>query len=120
MIVTGAFFAEAASVADNKLYVLGGALTRWHVGDDRMISPVLVVLTQSEPNDNQTTLPIDVHFGTDPNVMHLDLEIPEVTRTGQDGGFFLTNVRMQLPYDGRYVFQIAGTVSLPIAVVAQR
>lgn len=116
MIVTGAFLAEAASVAEGKLYVLGGVLTSWTVGPDRMVSPVLVVLTQSEENDAQTTLPVEVRMGTDPNVMHLDLPIPEVTRTGTDAGFFLTGIRMQLPADGRYVFLVDGTVSLPLLV----
>lgn len=114
MIVTGAFLAEAASVADGKLYVLGGVITSWNRHPGEPATPVIVVLTQaSEDRPEHITVGIhDPHGGSG----ELPLPVPAVTHDGTAGGFLFGGIGIppDAP-DGRYVF-VVGEVSLSLEV----
>lgn len=115
MIVTGAFFTEAAATVDGKLHVWGGVLDRWGVGPDRFASPILVVLTRAEALD--TTSKIRVRAIPPKGIpVDLQLDVPKVALGGENG-FVFTQLNINAAVDGRYVLEISGdsgSVSLPL------
>ncbi|MGX9297476.1 hypothetical protein [Tsukamurella paurometabola] len=114
MIVTGAFLAEAASVAEGKLYVLGGVLTSWTRNRGEPVVPVIVVLTQAS-EDRQAHLTVTVHDPTGGSG-EIALPVPAVTHDGTSGGFLFGQIGIpaEAP-DGRYVL-VVGDISLPLEV----
>src|SRR3954468_9991245 len=117
MIVTGAFLATAARVSEGQLDVWGGVLDSYGVADDRTVSVVLVVLSQTEPGDtgaqvNLEVIPPSGDTGT------FQFEVPEGTLSGENG-FAFWPIHMAAPVDGKYVFLVTGgggSVSLPMYV----
>lgn len=118
MIVTGAFLAEAASVVDNKLNVTGGVLSRFIVGPDRAAEFLLVVLTQSEADDPNRRVAVEIWPPTGEEPVRVAYEMPEAATVGEIGFAFFP-VAVTLPVDGRWVIVVAGgpgVISLPLMV----
>lgn len=118
MIVTGAFLAEAASVVDNKLCVTGGVLSRFVVGPDRLATFLLVVLTQSEADDSNTRVHVEIWPPTGDEPLRVAYEMPQQATAGEIG-FAYFPVEVTLPDDGRWVIVVAGgpgVMSLPLMV----
>jgi hypothetical protein len=89
MIVTGAMLAEAATVADGKLYVLGGVLTNfWQPPQGHRIEALLVVLIQAEESDRKDPQTVEVTI-TAPDGKHgaVNLSVPEAATSGTSAGF---------------------------------
>ncbi len=121
MIVTGAMLAEAATVAEGKLYVLGGVLTDfWQPPEGGQIEALLVVLIQAEESDRRTPQTVEVTIST-PEDKHgsVVLPVPEAATSGTSAGFFYQKIGFDAPTPGRYVI-VVGSVSLPIEVHAPR
>jgi hypothetical protein len=120
MIVTGAFLAEAASVVDNKLNVTGGVLSKFMVGPDRLASFLLVVLTQSEADDPDTRVHVEIWPPTGDKPLRAAYDMPEQALYGEIG-FAYFPVEVTLPADGRWVIVVAGgpgVISLPLVVIS--
>jgi hypothetical protein len=119
VIVTGAFLAEAAAVVDNKLDVRGGVLSRFVVGPDRFASFLLVVLTQSDADDDDR-LDVEIWPPTGHEPLRVAFEMPPEATVGEIGfAFFPVSVAM--PVDGRWVIVVAGgpgVISLPLIVTS--
>ena len=118
MIVTGAFLAEAASVVDNKLNVMGGVLSGYVVGPDRVAEFVLVVLTQNEPDDQDRRVDVEIRPPNGGQPLRIAYEVPEAAMLAEIGFAFFP-VRVRLAVDGRWVIVVtggAGMISLPLAV----
>lgn len=118
MIVTGAFLAEAAEVVDNKLDVRGGVLSRFVVGPDRFATFLLVVLTQSDADDGDGRVDVEIWPPTGNKPLQVAFELPPAATVGEIGfAFFPVSVAM--PVDGRWVIVVAGgpgVISLPLVV----
>lgn len=117
-MITGAFLAEAATVADNKLSVTGGVLSGFAVGPDRHVRFVLVVLTQSETDGAAQRVEVEIRPPTDDDPLVVAYELPEAAASGEIG-FAFFNVDVRLPVNGRWVFVVTGgtgTFSLPLEV----
>ncbi len=117
-MITGAFLAEAAAVADNKLTVTGGVLSGFAVGPDRQVRFVLVVLTQSETDGAAQRVEVEIRPPTDDDPLVIGYQLPEAAASGEIG-FAFFNVEVRLPVNGRWVFVVtggAGTFSLPLEV----
>jgi hypothetical protein len=114
MIVTGAFLAEAASVADGKLYVLGGVVVRWTRMPGSVAVITIVVLTQAD-EDHPDNLEVTIH-GPNGQSMVAGIPIPDITHEGNDAGFFLGQIGIgpEAP-DGRYVI-VLGDISMPLTL----
>lgn len=120
MVITGAFLAESAWVADNKLNVSGGVLSRFAVGPDRSARLVLVVLTQSEASDSDHRVDLEIRPPDDEEPQHMQLAVPD-SALGQFPGFAFFEVEVSLPVDGRWVFLVTGSVganSIPLLVMS--
>ncbi|OBI14833.1 hypothetical protein A5712_02950 [Mycobacterium sp. E2327] len=119
MIVTGAFLAEAAAVVDNKLNVTGGVLSRFVVGPDRFASFLLVVLTQSDADDDDR-LDVEIWPPAGQKPLRVAFHMPPEATVGEIGfAFFPVSVAM--PVDGRWVIVVAGgpgVISLPLIVTS--
>jgi hypothetical protein len=118
MIVTGAFLAEAASVVDNKLNVMGGVLSRYVVGPDRVAQFLLVVLTQAETGSPDRKIDVEIWSPTGDEPLHIAYEMPEAAIAGEIG-FAFFEVEVVLPVDGRWVILVTGghgVISLPLVV----
>ncbi len=117
-VITGAFLAEAASVVDNKLNVVGGALSGFVVGPDRLAQFVLVVLTQAETDSPVRRVDVEIRPPTDDEPLTLECELPEAA-AGSEIGFAFFDIEVRLPVDGRWVTVVtggAGAISLPLRV----
>lgn len=118
MRVTGALLAEAATAADGKLFVLGGVLNSWTRQPGQPATPVLIILTQAEPNDTTAEVPLTVFDSNGNEVASLKLPVPPITLTGDYAGFFSQHLQLAVP-DGRCVILVgegSDTVSLPIEI----
>jgi hypothetical protein len=118
MIVAGAFLAEAASVTDNKLNVTGGVLSRYLVGPDRLARFVLVVLTQTETDNPDRRLDVEIRFPDNDEPLRFAFEVPAAA-VANEIGFAYFPVEVRLPADGRWVIVVSGgsgAVSLPLVV----
>jgi hypothetical protein len=118
VIVTGAFLAEAASVVDSKLNVTGGVLSRFVVGPDRIAEFLLVVLTQTDADDPDRRVDVEIRPPTDDEPLQISYEVPDVALTAEIGFAFFPVVA-RLPVDGRWVIVVTGgpgTCSLPLQV----
>jgi hypothetical protein len=119
-VITGAFLAESASVVNNKLCVSGGVLSGFHVGPDRQVRFVLVLLTQSETDSPVRQVDVEIRPPTDGEPLNIEYELPE-SAAGGEIGFAYFNVEVRLPTDGRWVFVVscgAGVTSLPLEVTS--
>lgn len=121
MIVTGAFLAEAATAADNKLHVWGGVISHIGLGPERTVRPVLVALTQSEANNSDRTIEVDLRPPEGQESLHFTLEVPEAT-ANNDVGFTYWPLPLELPFNGRWRFVLSTAegpeVSFPLVVNA--
>jgi hypothetical protein len=118
VIVAGAFLAEGASVVDNKLNVTGGVLYRFLAGPDRSAQFVLVVLTQTETDNPDRRLDVEIRPPTDDEPLRLTVEVPEAA-VHAEIGFAYFSVEVTLPVDGRWVIVVSGgsgAISLPLMV----
>lgn len=119
-MITGAFLAEAAWVADNKLNVSGGVLSRFAIGPDRLARFVLVVLTESEMCNSDHRVDLEIRPPHDEEPQHLQFAVPE-SAIGQFPGFAYFEVEINMPIDGRWVFVVTGGVgatSIPLSVIS--
>jgi len=117
-MITGAFVAEAAAAVDNKLNVSGGVVSRFAVGPDRFARFVLVVLTESETDDSDRRLDVEIRPPNDDEPIRLDFELPAVA-VAEFPGFAFFDIQIKLPVDGRWVLVVTGgtgAISLPILV----
>jgi hypothetical protein len=117
-VITGAFIADSASVADNKLNVTGGVLYRFVVGPDRTADFVLVVLTQTETGSEDRRIEVEIRPPTDDEPLRLEYELPEAAAAGEIG-FAYYQIEVKLPSDGRWVIMVTGgpgMISLPLLV----
>jgi hypothetical protein len=104
VIVTGAFLAEAATAANNKLHVWGGVISHVGLGPERALLPVLVALTQSEiDNNDDRSIEVEVRPPDGQESWHISLEVPEAT-ANNDIGFTYWQLPLELPFDGRWTF----------------
>jgi hypothetical protein len=116
-VITGAFLADSASVADNKLNVSGGVLYRFTVGPDRSAAIVLVVLTQTTDSPDRRIC-VEIRPPTDDEPLRLEYELPEAAAAGEIG-FAYYQIEVTLPVDGRWVIVVTGgpgAISLPLLV----
>ncbi len=117
-MITGAFVAEAAAAVDNKLNVSGGVVSRFAVGPDRFARFVLVVLTESETDDSDRRIDVEIRPPNDDEPIRLDFELPAVS-VAELPGFAFFDIQIKLPVDGRWVLVVTGgtgAVSLPLLV----
>jgi hypothetical protein len=117
-VITGAFLAESASVADSKLNVAGGVLCRFVVGPDRLAEFFLVVLTQQETDDFLRRIDVEIRPPTDDEPLREEYELPDAAAGGEIG-FAYYPIEVNLPVDGRWVIVVTGgpgVVSLPLLV----
>lgn len=119
MVITGAFFCEAAATYEQKLNVLGGVWDWLYVGDlgDGVdLSPTLVALIQrevDESNPSKVTMTVRGPDGTTVRAGHIEYGAPEGTALG----FFHIPVTFRAQNYGRYVVELAPSAGTP-AVVA--
>lgn len=117
-MITGAFLAERASVADNKLNVSGGVFTGYRVGPDRKARFVVVVLTRAEAESSARRVEVELKSPSGGGPLKMECELPEATIVGKVG-FAFFNVNVGLPYNGEWVFVVTdglSTFSLPLEV----
>ncbi|WP_082978391.1 hypothetical protein [Mycobacterium sp. 1081908.1] len=117
-MVTGAFLAEAAAVVDNKLNVTGGVLSRFIVGPDRFARFLLVVLTQSDAEEEGDRVDVEIWPPTGDEPLRVAFQMPAAATVGEIGFAFFP-VEVALPVDGRWVIVVAGgpgVISLPLVV----
>jgi hypothetical protein len=117
-MITGAFVAEAAAAVDNKLNVSGGVVSRFAVGPDRFARFVLVVLTESETDDGERRIDVEIRPPNDDEPIKMDFELPTVA-VAEFPGFAFFEIGIKLPVDGRWVLVVTGgtgAVSLPLLV----
>jgi hypothetical protein len=117
-MITGALVAEAAAAVDNKLNVSGGVISRFAVGPDRFVRFVLVVLTESETDDADRRLDVELRPPNDDDPILMDFELPAVA-VAEFPGFAFFEIQTRLPVDGRWVMVVtggAGAISLPLLV----
>src|ERR1700745_787509 len=118
MIVTGAFLAEAASVVDNKLNVMGGVLSGYVGGPDRVAQFLRVVLTQAETGSPDRKIDVEIWPPTGDEPLHIAYEMPEAAIAGEIGFAFFA-VEVVLPIDGSWGILVTGghgVISLPLVV----
>jgi hypothetical protein len=117
-MITGALVAEAAAAVDNKLNVSGGVISRFAVGPDRFVRFVLVVLTESETDDADRRLDVELRPPNDDEPILMDFELPAIA-VAEFPGFAFFEIQTRLPVDGRWVMVVtggAGAISLPLLV----
>lgn len=122
MILTGAFLARYAEVADESLFVAGGVLSRAAVRPpDRSISFYLVALMLAGPEDMGEQFRTKVIF-SDWALNDAVLTEQDVSFDAPDGGnrFWVWPLRVNCASGpGRYVFKVTmnGTsISVPLGV----
>ena len=118
MKITGAFLAEAAATADNKLNVQGGVLSKFTVGPDRLARFVLVVLTQADIDDSERRVDVEIRPPSLDQPLYKWFEAPEAS-VGEFPGFAFFEINARLPFDGRWVIDVTSGgegVSLPLVV----
>jgi hypothetical protein len=119
-VITGAFLAEAASAVDNKLTVSGGVLSRFAVAGDRAAAFVLVVLHQTETDDPDLRVDVEIRPPTGDEPLHREYELPDSASSGEIGFAFFP-IEVKLPVDGRWLIVVTGgpgKVTLPLLVTA--
>lgn len=117
-MIVGAFLAEAACAVDNKLTVNGGVLLRFAVEEDRFAQFLLVLLTQSEPDNADRRVDVEIRPPTDDEPLNVEFELPEAA-VAAELGFAIFPIEVTLPVDGRWVLMVtggAGMISLPLLV----
>lgn len=118
MILTGAFLADQAAAVDNKLNVAGGVLSRFAVGPDRLARFILVVLIQSDPDNPERKIEVEMRPPAEGDPIRLEFEVPEAS-VAEFPGFAFFEIQLRLPVDGRWVLVVtggAGAISLPAQV----
>lgn len=120
MIITGAFFANAANVSNGTLNVLGGVWDTYDLPEGQdFASMVLVVLVQLNPDDEGGGSVAMEVFGPDgaqvgSNVLNLALGAGE-------NGFGFAQIAVQIPQLGRYSFVLsAGSANISLSLVVRR
>ena len=118
MIITGAFLAEAAAAADNKLHVWGGVLSHFFVGPDRFMQCSLVVLLQHGGDDSDRVIIFELIPPNGEEPLRIPLDLPE-SAFGGEIAFALYPIGISMPFDGRWVSVVSigdPRISLPIIV----
>jgi hypothetical protein len=112
--MTGAFLAEWADVADNKLQVSGGVLSSFTAGADRSVNLVVVILTHADeaaPStggrhakspDGQQLSVVQLEI-TQPSgeIATVGFELPGDLNESEVGCAFFP-LELELPFDGRH------------------
>lgn len=119
MIVTGAFFCDAANVSDGKLNVLGGVFDLISVGSmaNGMTYPVKVVaLLQARPDDGPApTITAEV-FGPDGALLAGSTAPGRTSTTGGENRFVFADFQVPFRAEGRHVFMISAADGSPVAI----
>ncbi len=121
MRISGAFLAEKVEAVNNKLNVVGGVISNYKVGRDRLAQFDIVVLTQADTGDTGSTERLVVIEVSPPNggePLHMHRELP-ANLTNADVGFVCFQFRLTLNLNGRWVVTMrgaAGEISLPLTV----
>jgi hypothetical protein len=118
MRLNGAFLAEEAETADNKLNVQGGVLSRFVLRPDRRAQFTLVVLTLPDDDDSDQRVDVEITSPTLDAPLRTSFEAPDAT-LGEFPGFAFFGIDVRLPSDGRFVIDVTSGrwgVSLPIVV----
>lgn len=115
MIVTGAFLAEAVAVVDNKMHVWGGVVDKFTRPRGLRPRASLVVLTQA--SNEEAPEFISVNFiGPNGSIGETNFQVPEVTKTGTNIGWFWYPIEIPADDDGHYVLVVAETLSVALDV----
>jgi hypothetical protein len=121
MRISGAFLAEKVEAVNNKLNVVGGVISNYKVGRDRLAQFDIVVLTQADTGDTGSAdrlVVIEVSPPDGGEPLHMHRELP-ANLTNADVGFACFQFRLTLNLNGRWVVAMrgaAGDVSLPLTV----
>jgi hypothetical protein len=118
MRISGAFLAEKTEAVDNKLNVLGGVISKYKVGPDRIAQFDIVVLTQGDTGGADRLVVIEVSPPDGGEPMHMHRELP-ANLTNADTGFACFQFRLTLNLNGRWTVAMtgaAGAASLPLPV----
>jgi hypothetical protein len=121
MRISGAFLAEKVEAVDNKLNVVGGVISNYKVGPDRLAKFDIVVLTQADAGETGSADRLVVIEVSPPNggePLHMHRELP-ANLMDADVGFACFQFRLTLNLNGRWVISTrgaAGTTSLPLTV----
>jgi hypothetical protein len=97
---------------------MGGVLSHYGVGPDRLAQFVLVVLTQTETDSPVRQVDVEIRPPTDDEPLLVEYELPEAVADGEIGFAFFT-IEVTLPVNGRWVFVVtggAGAFSVPLHV----
>jgi hypothetical protein len=119
MRISGAFLAEKTEAFDNKLNVMGGVISKFKVGPDRVAQFDLAVLTQGDSGGADRLVVIEVSppdGGGQP--IHMHRELP-ANLTNAEAGFACFQLRLTLNSNGPWTVAVkgaAGEVSLPLTV----
>jgi hypothetical protein len=121
-MITGAFLAESATVADHKLNVTGGVIENYTVhpaaGDAKL---TLVALTQTQRGETKRDVEIKVRSPLDDaEPLIITGPLPEESARGELGfAIFGITTNMFASFEGRWVFELSAggnTISLPLTV----
>lgn len=118
MVITGAFFCEAARAYEGKLNVLGGVwdwLYIGEIGDGQPLQLQIVVLVQRETGEtgpSRATMSVRDPSGSVITRAEVDFEPP----AGSVLGFFTVPVRFLAQNYGRFVVELSTSAGLPTAV----
>jgi hypothetical protein len=118
MRISGAFLAEKTEAVDNKLNVLGGVISKYKVGPDRVAQFDIVVLTLGDTGGADRLVVVEVLPPNGGEPMHMHRELPG-NLTNADMGFACFQFRLTLNLNGRWIVAMtgaAGAVSLPLTV----
>jgi hypothetical protein len=121
MRISGAFLAEKVEAVNNKLNVVGGVISNYKIGRDRVAQFDIVVLTQGDTGDTGSAdrlvvIEISPPDGGEP--LHMHRELP-TNLANADVGFACFQFRLTLNLNGRWVVTMrggAGDISLPLTV----
>jgi hypothetical protein len=131
--MTGAFLAEWADVADNKLQVSGGVLSSFTTGADRSVNLIVVILTHADegvqPAGGRHAKSVD---GQQLSIVQLEITQPsgEIATVGfelpgdlndSEVGCAFFPLELELPFDGRHELVLTCNqvrIPLPLTVIS--
>ena len=117
MIVTGAFFADAATTHDGKLNVLGGVWTHYRVRDiNAPHSFTLVTLVQYEHDDAGRGLPLEIEVIDDQGETVAGLTVNCRIISEEMHGYFVSDLAVTFDKYGLHKFLISSNSGAPVSV----